>query len=63
LERLLRADIAKVLSSLDAPSQDNLMKYIYKGMSNIDENSHCAVLLNWHEKVGLRTILPVRVHS
>ncbi|KAK9894852.1 actin-related protein ARPC5 [Cystobasidium minutum MCA 4210] len=45
------ADIPKVLSALDAASQDNLMKYIYKGMAQIDENSHCAVLLNWHEKL------------
>jgi hypothetical protein len=28
------------------------MKYIYKGMEALDESSNCAVLLNWHEKVG-----------
>ena len=54
------ADIPKVLSSLDAASQDNLMKYIYKGMSNIDENSHCSVLLNWHEKVCTSSRHPCR---
>lgn len=56
------ADIAKVLSSLDAASQDNLMKYIYKGMAQIDENSHCAVLLNWHEKVSCTSLSPPGLH-
>lgn len=54
------ADIPKVLSSLDAVSQDTLMKYLYKAMESIDEGTNCAVLLNWHEKVGLKFALAVR---
>lgn len=44
-------DIAPAIKALDPSAQDNLMKYLYKGMANVEEGANCSVLLNWHEKV------------
>lgn len=45
-------DIEKAVQSLDKNGVDLLMKYIYKGFESPSDNSS-AVLLQWHEKVGL----------
>lgn len=52
LNTVRATDIAKTVASLDPVTQDNLMKYIYKGMASVEEGGNCATLLNWHEKVG-----------
>jgi len=44
-------DISPAIKLLDPAAQDNLMKYLYKGMANVDEGANCSVLLNWHEKL------------
>ncbi|KAL7005621.1 arp2/3 complex subunit [Cystobasidiomycetes sp. EMM_F5] len=44
-------DISKVVTALDPSTQDQLMKYLYKGMASVEEGSNCSVLLNWHEKL------------
>ncbi|XP_055007543.1 actin-related protein 2/3 complex subunit 5-like [Boleophthalmus pectinirostris] len=46
------SDIEKAVASLDKPSVDLLMKYIYRGFEKPSDNSS-AILLQWHEKVLL----------
>ncbi|KAM6920252.1 actin-related protein 2/3 complex subunit 5-like [Lycodopsis pacificus] len=43
------SDIEKAVGSLDHAGVDLLMKYIYRGFENPNDNSS-AVLLQWHEK-------------
>ncbi|XP_068427569.1 actin-related protein 2/3 complex subunit 5-like [Clinocottus analis] len=43
------SDIEKAVGSLDKAGVDLLMKYIYRGFENPNDNSS-AVLLQWHEK-------------
>ncbi|KAJ0059099.1 hypothetical protein NL108_007489, partial [Boleophthalmus pectinirostris] len=43
------SDIEKAVASLDKPSVDLLMKYIYRGFEKPSDNSS-AILLQWHEK-------------
>jgi len=47
------ADISGLIRQLNQQEQDNLMKYIYKGMETPDETggNACAILLGWHEKL------------
>ena len=44
------ADVEAAVKSLDAPTQDILMKYIYRGFEVPAEGSS-AQLLTWHQKV------------
>ena len=44
------ADVDAAVKSLDSPTQDILMKYIYRGFEVPAEGSS-AQLLTWHQKV------------
>lgn len=50
-----QADMTAIVKDLAPEEQDQLMKYIYKGMENPSEgsqaNSQCAALLSWHSKL------------
>lgn len=46
------SDIEPAVKSLDRNGVDLLMKYIYRGFEKPSDNSS-AILLQWHEKVGL----------
>ena len=45
------SEIDAVVKSLDQPTLDVLMKYIYRGFETPSEGSS-ALLLTWHEKVS-----------
>ncbi|EDO44235.1 predicted protein [Nematostella vectensis] len=53
-------EIDNALKGLTKSEVDILMKYIYRGFAQPNENS-CGILLNWHEKVlaagGLGSII------
>lgn len=46
------AEVEKAVKVLDKNEQDVLMKYIYRGFAEPTDGSS-AVLLTWHEKVGI----------
>ena len=46
-------DIENAVKQLNLDAVDVLMKYIYKGFEREPNNS--SILLNWHEKVILKT--------
>ncbi|XP_071947410.1 actin-related protein 2/3 complex subunit 5-C-like [Antedon mediterranea] len=45
-------EMDKAIQSLDEEDLDALMQYIYKGFNEPSSQS-CAVLLAWHQKLGL----------
>jgi actin related protein 2/3 complex subunit 5 len=49
LSSVKTSEMDKVLEPLDSDHVDLLMKYIYRGFENPNDNS-CAHLLVWHEK-------------
>lgn len=53
-------DIPNVLKALSPEEQDTLMKYLYKGMATSGSDVSGNVLLDWHEKVCIMTILPTQ---
>ncbi|KAF9436789.1 hypothetical protein BGZ76_002973 [Entomortierella beljakovae] len=46
----LAADITPLVKNLTPEEQDVLMKYLYAGMANPEQNNS-GTLLNWHEKL------------
>lgn len=55
------SEIEQAVQSLDRNGIDLLMKYIYKGFEKPTENSS-ALLLQWHEKVCVTTLLHRSAH-
>jgi actin related protein 2/3 complex, subunit 5 len=60
LNTIKSTDISGHISGLDSDGQDTLMKYLYKGMEQPGVHN-TAVLLIWHEKALVRTILDLLI--
>lgn len=50
------SDVAQIVKSLNVEEQDVLMKYLYKGLAS-PELGASAVLLGWHEKVSVNSLI------